>query len=346
MAVSPTDLDRAEGEATDWLMRLSEGGGDAELRAAFEAWRAASPLNAQSWDRARLAYELIGRHAPRHAEHWQPRTPQRSAGRPFPAAAAPGPSRARAPAARAARRWRIAAGLAAAAWMALIVTALLPGWLLRLEADVVTETAEVRSLVLADGSRVQLGPESAVELSVGPETREVRLLKGEAFFEVVPDRSRPFRVEAGDASITVLGTAFEVRLDDAETLVAVQEGRVRVEGGRALQSGPAFLEAGAIARIRPGYPIEHGAMKPDDVAPWRRGELVAMDRPAGEIVAELRRYHAGLIVVQSGAFASRRVSGIYDLKDPASTLRGVAASHGASVHQLSPWLLVVVSAGP
>jgi len=345
MAVSSIDRDRAEGEATAWLLRLSEGEGDAELRAAFETWRTASPLNAESWDRARMAYDLIGRKAPRHQEHWQTYAGTHGAERPLPPSGRHRPMSAHSrPPLRATRR-RVAMGFALAACFVLVVAGLLPGLLLRLEADVVTGTAEMRSLVLADGSRVQLGPESAVELAVGPETRGVRLLKGEAFFEVVPDTSRPFRVEAGDASVTVLGTAFEVRLDGADTLVAVQEGRVRLDGGPAVRSAAAILEAGASARVRHGA-ILRSAVKPDDVAPWRHGELVAIDRPAGEVVAELRRYYDGLIVVQSGAFAARRVSGIYDLEDPVSTLRGVAASHGASLHQISPWLLVIVSDGP
>ena len=63
----------------------------------------------------------------------------------------------------------------------------------------------------------------------------------------------------------------------------------------------------------------------------------------GEIDDVLRRYHSGAILLQNEneAFAARRVTGIYSLRNPAETLRDLAASHGAEITQISPWLLIV-----
>ena len=81
---------------------------------------------------------------------------------------------------------------------------------------------------------------------------------------------------------------------------------------------------------------------PDQVAAWRRGRLIANDRPVSEVVDELRPYFSGLIVLTDGAFGRRRVTGVYDLHDPVAALRALAQAHrGVSVRRISPWLMVV-----
>ncbi|MEJ7810836.1 MAG: FecR domain-containing protein [Gemmatimonadaceae bacterium] len=72
------------------------------------------------------------------------------------------------------------------------------------------------STVLADGSRVLLGPGSSLQTTegYGGDRREVRL-DGEALFEVRHDAARPFVVRAAGAVIRDLGTAFSVRSADS-----------------------------------------------------------------------------------------------------------------------------------
>ena len=335
------DRDRAEEEAAIWLVRLSEAPEDAGLRAGFEAWRAASALNAEIWARTARAYDLVGKAAPSHREQWQAHAARRRT-RNF---STGGPSH---PPLRPRRRLgrlsprRLGVGAAAALAVCLVI-AFAPDLLLRLQSDIVTTTAEVRSAVLEDGSRLLLAPQSAVALRFSDDAREVHLIEGEAFFEVVPDPAAPFRVVAGDSVTTVLGTAFEVRrMGDVEQ-IAVQHGRVRV----ALHDGPSSsataLDAGEWLRIAgTGEPLR-GQRAPDDIAAWRNGELIARDRPVGEIVDVLRRYHSGAILLQDQAFAAQRVSGIYDLRHPAKTLEDLAAAHGARLTEVSPWLLVVTA---
>ena len=87
--------------------------------------------------------------------------------------------------------------------------------------------------------------------------------------------------------------------------------------------------------------MTRGQVRPEDVADWLRGQLVARDRPVREIVDELRRYYSGLIVLDDDAFGDLRVSGIYDLRDPVATLRDLAQTHAAKIRRISPWLTVV-----
>jgi Fe2+-dicitrate sensor, membrane component len=320
--VTAADRDRVEEEAALWLIRLSEEPDDADLRAAFAAWRGESALNAEMWARTSRAYDLAGKGTPRHPEHWR-----------APTAVPPARFRVR----------RAASGLALAALAAGLAVLLLPGLLLRLQADHVSGTAEIQTIALDDGSRIRLAPESAVAVAFSGDGRRVRLLRGQAFFEVAPDGTRPFSVSAGEMRATVLGTAFEVRLGEQGAAVAVRRGHVRVDDSGASPSLSEHLHGGEWLRVARHGAAARGTANPEDVADWLRGELVVRDRPVGEVIDELRRYHRGAILVQGDVFARRRVSGIYGLRDPAETLRGLAASHGATLHRISPWLLVVTA---
>jgi transmembrane sensor len=340
MTISPdTNRDRAEDEAATWLVLLSEGPADPELRARFEAWRTASALNAEIWARTSRAYDLVGQGTPRHAERWQPFARMRGQRPPLPGGRPrigmpPRPPAARFP------LTRLSAGIAAALVLIGVMIGFAPQMLLRLEADHVTGTAEIRVIALADGTEMRLGPESAIGVSFSNDERRIHLLKGSAFFDVARDAERPFRVAAGDAVATVLGTAFDVRLGKDAAEIGVQRGLVRVDDGGVSPPVSENLKAGDWLRVNRRVGATRGSVRPDEIADWVRGELVARDRPIREIVDELRRYHRGAIVVADASFAERRVSGIYDLRDPVATLRGLASAHNAAVHGI-PWLLVI-----
>ena len=338
--------ERAEAEAAVWLLRLSEAPNDAELHDRFEAWRAASDLNAEIWARTVRAYDLVGKGPPAHRAQWQAYAATRESARKLPTGQPPAkgvPHARRLQEHRPGRlsSRRLGVGLGAAVLAACLLVAVLPEVLLRVQADLVTTTAELRSTVLEDGTRLQLAPESAVDLRFADGVREVHLIKGEAFLEVDRNPAVPFRVVAGDTVTTVLGTAFEVRhRSDAERIV-VRHGRVRVGASGGLPSLSAELRAGEWLRIGAEGETVRGRLLLDDIAAWRNGEVIARDRPVGEIVDVLRRYHSGAILLQNEAFAARRVTGIYSLRNPAETLRDLAASHGAEITQISPWLLIV-----
>jgi transmembrane sensor len=69
--------------------------------------------------------------------------------------------------------------------------------------------------------------------------------------------------------------------------------------------------------------------------------LVAIDRPVADVVEELRAYYRGRIVLMDTALAAKRVTGVYDLRNPAAGLRALAAAHGAKVTELTDWILVL-----
>jgi transmembrane sensor len=306
------------GQATDWLLRLEEAPADPGVRDAAAAWRNADPAHAQAWNQAERAYRLIATRAP------APR-----AATPVSATAHPR---------RTARPWAIGAAAALAACLILVW---LPGLMLQLQADVITKTAEVRDVTLEDGSTVQLAPRTALSVHFSGGRRSVALLSGQAFFAVVPNAARPFDVTAGGITVTVIGTAFEVRLSDEALTVGVQHGAVEVRTGH---SSPAVARLGAGDQLT--IPREQGDVRqtkvaPDGIASWRDYRLFVDDMTVAGVVDELRRYSPGWIVLADDSLGKRQVTGLYDLRDPERALRALVGPFGGQVRTVTPMLSIV-----
>ena len=117
---------------------------------------------------------------------------------------------------------------------ALLLLAVGAGWLLRqwLPADKAVSLQSYAAVVrdtLSDGSVVTLNKNSALSYSsrFSGDTRNVGL-QGEAFFNVAPDKSKPFVIHVNDVTIKVLGTSFNVRSSRGHTQVIVETGVVQV----------------------------------------------------------------------------------------------------------------------
>ncbi len=327
--MTDADAERASNEATDWLILLQEEPDDADLRQRFDEWLKARPENASAWASTQT-FSDIAALLPAAREAGVVIAPTRAGAKVL-------PMRPRSTG----RRWAMPAlALAAAACLALWAG---PGLLLQLRADHVTGTAELRQLELPDGSRVTLAPASAIAVAMADERqgRRVQLLSGEAFFQVRPDPSRPFRVTARDVEATVLGTSFDVRLSSDDVAVSVEEGIVAVAAAGAPPESAAKLVAGQFVRVTKGGGTTRGSEPPELVAAWRQGQLYAQETRLGDAIDQLRRYFGGTIVLTDGGLAERRITGAYNLADPEDALRGMARVHGAKVRRVTPWLLVV-----
>ena len=308
------------GEAADWLMRLQASPDDATVRAGLDAWLAASDSHRRAWQSVERVWRLSG-------------------GLPM-ADVPPSGTVVDLPRARRARR---ALTIAVAALAACIALYFAPVLKLRLQADHMTSVAELREVTLEDGSVVHLDAGSAIAVRYGPTRREVALLAGRAFFEVTAARDRPFVVVAEDVTVTVTGTAFDVRSASDGVTVAVQSGTVEVciEG-----SGIAgILTRGERLSVSRGArQVARSEIGPQDVASWRERRLVVDGASLAEVVEELGRHHAGIIVVRDRSLADRRITGVFDLRRPVEALTAIARSQHGSVTEITPYVLVV-SAG-
>ena len=190
------------------------------------------------------------------------------------------------------------------------------------------------SVRLADGTKVVLGPSSRLDVAAGygGATRTVEL-RGEGYFDVVHDASRPFTVHAGTTTIVDVGTSFTVRDDVAGRVrVAVTTGSVRVS--RVTDDSGVVLAAGDIATLGDSAVavVARGAVTGDDTA-FTRGRLVFRDAPLAEVVVELRRWYGVELRVTDGAQMRRRLTATFEGESKEQVMSIIGAALGARVER-------------
>ena len=92
----------------------------------------------------------------------------------------------------------------------------------------VARVGEQKVVNLNDGSVITLNTGSELLVGLSDQSRKIILRRGEAYFEVARDSERPFTVDAGLRSVTVLGTEFNIRKSPDRLQVAVSEGLVAI----------------------------------------------------------------------------------------------------------------------
>ncbi|MDZ4370506.1 MAG: FecR domain-containing protein [Phenylobacterium sp.] len=180
-----------------------------------------------------------------------------------------------------------------------------------------TALGERKRATLADGSIVELNTGSRLQVDFSDSRRAVRLLAGEALFQVARDPARPFIVAAGEAQVRAIGTAFNVRLREHVVEVTVTEGVVHVDGKRTDPTGGQSLArkvvAGRGAVIAPGavaeLPLEPDAMKRRMA--WRDGVIELRGETLEQAVAEFNRYRTAKLVVGDPELAGVRIGGTF-----------------------------------
>lgn len=90
-------------------------------------------------------------------------------------------------------------------------------------------TDKVLNYTLADGTSVTLNKDATLYYPEKFEgkTRKVKL-EGEAFFNVIPDKEKPFIIDVNDVSVQVVGTSFNIKSSAEDVEVIVETGVVEV----------------------------------------------------------------------------------------------------------------------
>lgn len=227
------------------------------------------------------------------------------------------------------------AALAAAVSGIVVVPKLLSG-----SASYRTAKGEQRRVALSDGTTMVLDTATRVEVAMKDDERLITLVSGQAFFDVARDPSRPFRVFAGHDEIRALGTAFQVRYEEGQARVILEEGKVAVFRGGALKKLQERFPADRLGAhhadvvLAPGQATELAAAQPAKVEAvdlsktdaWRDGELVFDDVSLAAAVAEVNRYGGPTIILGDPSLASLHISGTFHTNRPEAFVEGVTAA--------------------
>lgn len=166
-----------------------------------------------------------------------------------------------------------------------------------------TRRAEHETIRLSDGSVIELGARSAVEVSYTKGYRNISLLQGEAFFTVAKDHYRPFVVTAGERKVRAIGTAFEVNLAAGDMLVQVLEGIVRVASQKTKDTnlgkslGQRLTQGEAITVSQDGTFGELESTAPEYIASWQHGYLSYQEQALARVISDLNRYSSTVITI-------------------------------------------------
>jgi transmembrane sensor len=175
-----------------------------------------------------------------------------------------------------------------------------------------TQIGERALLVLADGSKVTLNTDSAVRADYTGRERRLTLVRGEAFFDVAKDPTRPFIVTAGSRQVIAVGTAFNVRLQDQQVRVTLVEGTVRIVPTARQRDPVVTLEAGS-ALVTGADGIDRvESLDTARATSWRSGKLVFEGDRLADVVAEMNRYSREKLEIADPTLEDRKVSGVFE----------------------------------
>ena len=301
-------------EASRWLARLGSDDADDADRRACEAWRRANPDHEWVWQRM-LALEASFRSVPDHAARSD-------------LLARHGPL---------SRRQLLGLGAAVLTVGAIGYGGARGGVWQRQFADLATGVGETRSHTLADGTRLLLNTDTALNVHFSDHAREIRLHRGEVLVTTGHGDERPFRVRTRDGTVRPLGTHFTVRRTDRDTRVAVYRGAVALRG--AAQSQAVRLGAGQQTAFTAGDVAAPAPLAAQGPA-WERGQLVAERMTVADFAAEIRRYRHGLVQYQPEV-AGLRVTGVFSLTDTDRALSALERALPITVRYHTPlWVRI------
>ncbi|MEW5685980.1 MAG: FecR domain-containing protein [Pseudomonadota bacterium] len=236
------------------------------------------------------------------------------------------PARTPKPAVMTRRRWMAAGGAMAASFVA-------AGVYLGVDRPVVhgTRIGEKKVVSLGDGSVITLNTATRLEVAYSKDRRHVRLLAGEALFDVAKDPARPFVVSVRGADVRAVGTSFTVSsLNRDAVRVLVREGVVEVSPPAGGARRVTRLAANDRAVVSGGAgPVVVAQLPPSEVdaeLAWRQGRIVFRGESLAAAVRTFSRYSDIAIIIDDPALGAEQVSGVFDANDPIGFARSIALS--------------------
>jgi len=202
-----------------------------------------------------------------------------------------------------------------------------------------------------DGSIIHLNTNSLIETEFSDEKRIIKLIKGEALFEVAHDPNRPFIVYAGDRLVQAIGTKFVVHLKSENIQVTVTEGKVKMSkvafntklsdikalNNTAIRQDDIFIEKGeeVIAEKNQAPKLTH--FKPENIKrelSWLDGKLIFDNEKLFDVIEEINRYIDIEIVVKDPSLHDIRISGRFDLGDSEALIEAIELSFNIKSQRL------------
>ena len=186
-------------------------------------------------------------------------------------------------------------------------------WMIRPQKDwVVINASRGKQLVyLPDSTEITLAVNSSIRydrLAYNKEVRQVEM-NGKAFFEVRKNKSCPFIVDMKSTEVEVLGTAFQVDIEDEDTEVRVERGKVAFSVKD--RKDKAILTAGMSATyINKENMIRETGQEDTNGLAWVTGVLRFSNTPLSKVIATLENYYQVDLTQES--ISDKQLTAVFD----------------------------------
>jgi transmembrane sensor len=200
-----------------------------------------------------------------------------------------------------------------------------------------------KTVVLADGSQIELNTDTALRTRMDGRKRQVWLDKGEAYFQIKHDASRSFVVIASGHRITDLGTKFLVRRNGGALEIALTEGRLRFESADAsVQPHSALLIPGdtVVATSDSISVVKKSAQDLTGELGWRQGQLIFRYTTLADVAAEFNRYNRKKLVIADESAARLTIVGTFPTNGLEAFTRVVKAVFGLHTENLGNEIVI------
>jgi len=220
----------------------------------------------------------------------------------------------------------------------------------------ITAVGQQRTVVLSDGSTVQLNTNSQLEIDYSRDKRIIRLLKGEAYFNVAKNKHRPFYVYAGDGLVQAIGTAFNVRLKLFDAIeVTVEEGVVALVSlakkepvtSKNLDVFPSSTTETktVLAKLSAGQSTTfgHTVEKIKQIQTpalnrklaWRQGVLVYENVPLRKVIDDVSRYTNITIEIADPSLRSLPIAGHFRVGEIEALFDSLEITFGLNIKRIN-----------
>jgi transmembrane sensor len=300
----PVPSDEVRAKAAEWVAQLHDEQRSPDVDAGVRAWLGESEDHRRAFDRMTSAWELAGKIRMRaRGDGSTIGTGRRSRFIPW--------------------------GATMAATLVLAVMAAAYFWR---DNVVVTEVGQRQVRLLPDGTRVVLNTNTRIEVNYDEHARRVRLVRGEAWFDVAKRPTWPFLVIVGGQEIRALGTSFVVRNDAQDLSVTLIEGRIRVapiaRNDEASSQNAQILTPGQRLTISQHHSPAVDRPELNRVTAWERGRVEFEETLLGDAANEMNRYTTTHIIVADAEVAQLRIGGVFRAGDSDEFVATVTAAFG------------------
>lgn len=185
---------------------------------------------------------------------------------------------------------------------------------------------------LPDGSIITLNRMSSITYpeDFGKGSKRPVTLKGEAFFDVHPDKTKPFVITVNEVTVTVLGTSFNIKSNGRGTEVIVETGLVEV--GKSNESIKLKPKEKVIIEEGDGK-LTKEKSEDELYKYYRTKKFVCNDLPLSELIERFNEAYQANIVIEAPSAKNLRINTTFDQRPLVSNLQVIAQTFNLKIEQ-------------